>query len=134
MVGVHQCLVLPAFCHFFACASRKTAVIGVSSMVSTAIALPLFAMGTRLGLGNTTITMDIAFNSFCALCSMKFGENLYQKIFGNCMKCVGKCKNKNTKRASKESSREETGVVSQVEVEIALAEEVASAERSDLDM
>ncbi len=54
-------------------------------MVSTVVFLLLGGVGEHLYF---LISMDVVFNSFCLVCSMKFGDHLYNRFFVGCNHCL----------------------------------------------
>ncbi len=54
-------------------------------MVSTVVFALLGGVGEHLYF---LISMDVVFNSFCLICSMKFGDHLYNRFFVGCNHCL----------------------------------------------
>ncbi len=48
------------------------------------------------------VSLDIVFNSFCLVCSLKIGDNLYDRFFHGCNNCC--CKTDTSKDGMKGKS------------------------------
>ncbi len=61
-------------------AHRKTTVVGVTSMVSTVLVMGIVGMFDF----PSAFCLDVVLNTICVICSMKFGQGLYEKFFFIC--------------------------------------------------